>query len=80
MQIRMTQVTVLPEGASIYDERGIKVSIEDEGAGEYIEILSLGGSADGVVKIDPEEWPTLRDAINKMIDEIKANDEARAAQ
>lgn len=35
---RLTQVTILPEGANIYDEGGFTLTVDDGGAGEFIRV------------------------------------------
>lgn len=63
---RITQFTVVPEGKPIYNEMATEVTLDDECGGEFVKVtqhVEDGGS----IKIEPEEWPTLRDAINDMI-------------
>lgn len=66
---RVTKRTVLPEGADLFSERAFVVSIQDEGGGEFVELL-VPGNADAV-QIDPEEWPAIRDAINASMASIE---------
>jgi len=54
---------VAPKGQHIYSEQATRVEIQDDAAGPYIEL----SQEDGKVRIDPEEWPELRDAIETMI-------------
>lgn len=61
---RVTQVTLTPEGGAIYDERAWTVAICDEGGGEFVIVSDGEGKS---VRIDESEWPSLRDAINKMV-------------
>ena len=67
---KMTAVIVLPPDEPIYSERATTVRIEDEAGGEFIEIEQHGRDL-GKVQIAPEEWPALRDAIDKMVRECK---------
>lgn len=71
--IRTTELIVLPEKESIFCERGIRVSIDDDGAGSFI-VLKSQMDAGGEVKIDDDEWPALRDAIESMVKEIKKHE------
>ena len=65
---RITRVTIAPEGADMVDEMAMHVEIEDEGAGEYVVVISNEGRArPGVVSINPDEWPLLRETIDEMI-------------
>ena len=65
-----------PEGA--LSDYATEIEIDNEGAGEFLVIrqpfanvkLSAGGIA-----ITPEEWPTLRDAIDAAFAEIDKNSE-----
>ena len=69
---------IRPEGASMFDERAIKIRLEDEAAGPFVLVKSqLDEAKPGEVSIDPGEWPTLRAAIDaamKVANEIE-NDE-----
>ena len=60
---RVTQTTVVPVGEAIFSEWAVSVSICDESAGEFIVV----GQEDGSLRIDPREWPVIRDAINEMV-------------
>jgi hypothetical protein len=61
-------VMILPVGEPIFSEQAIEVRITDEAGGEFIEIR---GNSDSVVGIDPEQWPTLRAAIDYMVKECR---------
>lgn len=68
LEERILKVVVLPEGELIYAESALYVTIEDEGAGEFI-VLNQDdheGHEQRIV-IDVEEWPAYRAAIDKMI-------------
>lgn len=65
MKPRVTQIIVLPEGEPIFSERGYTITIKDEAAGEYIEIEDHQEESN--IAINPEEWPAIRAAINKMV-------------
>ena len=68
METRILSLVVTGDGKQVFDESASVVSIEDDAAGEYVEIHQLmDGLNPGVIKIDPYEWPTLRKAINKMV-------------
>jgi hypothetical protein len=62
-ETRTTQVTLTPKGEAIFSERAVHIRIVDEAAGEFVEVAQ----DDGKIRIDREEWPHLRDAINAMI-------------
>lgn len=67
MKTRITQLTVAPEGADLYDERSTHIEIDDEGGGEFVKVVQPCGNPD--VRFDPNEWPVIRAAIDKMIKE-----------
>jgi hypothetical protein len=50
------------KGEQIFDDSVTEIEIVDEAAGEFLEI-----SQDDVkLRFDAEEWPHVRDAIEKM--------------
>ena len=67
METRITSLIVLPEGEPIFSERATIVRIEDEAGGEYIVVSQDSVPGRGNVAINPEEWPDIRDAIERMI-------------
>lgn len=69
MKIRITQLTVAPEGADLYDERSTAIEIADEGGGEFIKVIQPAGSTD--IRIDVDEWPVIREAIDSMVEACK---------
>ena len=58
---------ILPETEPIFSERGTRIEIVDESAGEYVEVSQEGRTDLGKIAIEPEEWPELRAAIDRMI-------------
>ena len=67
-EIRVTQLTVLPKGEPTFSEMATTVTLDSEGAGEFV-VLEQTAPDMGKVAIDPSEWPALRDAIDRMIAE-----------
>lgn len=63
---RVTKLVVLPEGESIFSEAATTVQIQDLAAGEFVEVSQTCGDL-GKIWINPEEWPALRAAINRLI-------------
>ena len=72
---RVTQITVLPEGEPTYSERATIVEIEDDAGGEFVIVDQSSGGDYGKVAIDPDEWPTLRAAIDRMVAECRPEGE-----
>ena len=69
MKARTTQLTVAPDGAVLYDDRSTQISIDDEGGGEFVKVVQPFNGAE--IRIDADEWPYIREAINNMIKECK---------
>ena len=63
--ITPTSYVVHPRGEPIFGERAITVQLIDEGAGEYLQIVSHNGNT---VEVDPEEWDVLFRAGRMLIE------------
>lgn len=70
-ETRVLTIAVMPPGEAIYSERVTEVAVVDEASGEYVEVRQDGPGL-GKIAIDPDEWPVLRDAIDRMIGECRA--------
>lgn len=69
---RITQITIAPEGEPIFSERAFVVQIEDDAGGEFLSVSCLDEQCKGgEIRIDPEEWPVLREAIDRMAKECR---------
>lgn len=74
MEIRTTQYYIGPKNTPIFSEHGFSVLMEDEAAGEFVVVKDHSCEEHlniAQVRINPEEWPTLRMAIDMMIQECK---------
>jgi hypothetical protein len=60
---RVTAVAVNKPFEPIFSETATKIEIDDEAAGEYLNVIQYNGC----IKITPEEWPEIRSQIDKMI-------------
>ncbi len=69
-ETRIVSVLIVGKGGDIFDEGAMKVSIDDEGAGEFV-VLEQNCS-DGVRKllIDPGEWPLIVEAVGGLLKDI----------
>ena len=47
------------------------ITIEDEAGGEIVVIEQSGLVDAGKIRIDPTEWPAIRAAIDRMIEECR---------
>lgn len=61
----VTEVTVTRTGESIYSDTATRISMDDEGAGPYV-VIRQADTTDGV-RLTPEEWPDVRQAIEEMM-------------
>lgn len=69
---RMTQLTLAPEGEPIFSEQAFVIQIEDDAGGEYLSVQSNDEQCtNGQIRLSPEEWPALRDAIDRMVKECR---------
>ena len=67
--IRPMKWSHCPEGEPL-SEQSTEIEIIDEGAGEFVTLYQDASTKNGLVAITPEEWPTLRDAIDSAFSEI----------
>lgn len=70
-ETRITSMVVLPEGTEMFSEMATTISITDEAGGEFVEVAQHGRSDLGKVQIQPDEWPHIRAAIDRMIGECR---------
>ena len=70
---RVTQLTVAPEGEEVFSMDATTITIEDEGGGEFVIVSQPGRDKD--IGIMPVEWPAIRDAIDRMIQETRKGGE-----
>ena len=69
--VRTTRLTVLPQGEPMFDERATDVHIMDEAGGEFICLhQDSEDAAPGEIRIDPEEWPAIKQAVEAMLAQI----------
>jgi hypothetical protein len=68
-ETRITRLTVLPKDEPIFSEMATTIEIADEAAGEFVKVTSQTDNVDHheSVLISPEEWPLVREAIDKLI-------------
>lgn len=69
LQTRTTRIHLTPD--TIFNERAFSVEIDDEGAGEFLVIRGFS-LEHGALAVDVDEWPTLRDAIDFMAKNVRA--------
>jgi hypothetical protein len=71
-ETRVTRLTVVPPGDPLFSEMATHVEIEDDAGGEFVAVRQCNdNSKPGEVLIDADEWPAIRDAIDRMISECR---------
>lgn len=72
-ECRIKAVVVVPNGEPIFGEVATTISIDDEAAGEFVNVSQQGGHTkyEKHLLIDPNEWPIIRDAIDLMIGQCR---------
>ena len=62
----ITKITIVPEGKELFFDGATSIEIIDEAGGEFVELTQFN-DVKFQLRINPEEWPVLRDAIDEMI-------------
>ena len=70
-EIRVRSLIVLPKGREIFSDGITIVELDDESAGEFVVVRQPHNDERGEIRIDPDEWPVLRDAIDRLVKECK---------
>lgn len=66
-EIQTHALIVKPKNEPIYSEQATIVRLDDDAAGPYVVVEQHGRNDIGKVAITNEEWPHIRDAINRMM-------------
>ena len=66
MITRVTKLTITPDGEPLFSNQATDVLIDDEAAGEFV-VVEQNAEGMGKIAIDPDEWPVIRAAINRMV-------------
>jgi len=79
---RITRLTVLPEGKTIFSEQATHVEIDDESAGEFVKLTQqrdqeLDDCA--TVTISPCEWPAIKGAVDQLMGYIELHERPEPA-
>lgn len=70
IESRITSMVVKSEGQPLFSEESFEVRVVDDGGGEFVEVCCRLRRYEKIA-INPEEWPVLRDAIDKMVEECR---------
>lgn len=71
LEVKTLSVVVKPVGEPLFSEEATTISIVDEAGGEFVVVSQSARDDLGKIAINPEEWPTLRAAIDTMIKACK---------
>ena len=63
------QLMVIPDGKTWADEGVTIIGIDDEGGGAFVTVRQEENLNTNEIRIDPDEWPAVRAAINRMVRE-----------
>ena len=69
------QLLVLPDGKAMGDEGVTIIGMDNEGGGAFVTVRQEEQLNANEIRIDPEEWPAVRAAINRMVRECGRLDE-----
>lgn len=76
-KIRTTQLAVLPPTDPIFAEQCTLITIEDEGAGEYISVEQQSGHTSvkpQKIQIENlDEWKAIKQAVDQLFNESDQN-------
>ncbi len=77
-----TRLTVVPEGEPIFSELATHIEMQDEAAGPFVELVQIGKIGEAgrnTIRIDADEWPAIRGAIDQILGLIDSLDLRAAA-
>jgi hypothetical protein len=75
IESRLIKVAILPDKEPIYSEQATFIEIVDESGGEFVEVSQMPeGELRQKIRIDPDEWPAIRDGIEMMMEEIRKHE------
>ena len=64
-----TQLRVIPSGKTTDDEGVTIIGMADEGGGAFVTVRQEEQLNSNEIRIDPDEWPAVRAAIDRMVRE-----------
>lgn len=64
---RIVKICVAPKDVPIFEQGVTFIEIADESGGEFVEVSQHHDEGKAAVKINPDEWPIIRDAIDEMV-------------
>ena len=70
-ETRTIKIAVVPKNEPIFSRETTTIEIVDDSGGEYLEVCQCNEENEGKICINPEEWPTIKEAIEKMLEECR---------
>lgn len=64
-----TQRRVIPEGKDFCDDAVTIIGMDTEGGGAFVTVRQEDQLNANEIRIDPDEWPAVRAAVNRMVRE-----------
>jgi hypothetical protein len=74
-ELKVTRLSIVPKGESIFNEKVTHIETHDEAAGEYLRVVQQSDrsvATEQTIEIEPAEWPLLRRAIDYMIENCRS--------
>ena len=71
----IAQLRVIPSGKTIDDDGVTIIGMDDDGGGAFVTVRQEEQLNTNEIRIDPNEWPAVRAAINRMVRECGRVDE-----
>ena len=65
----IAQRRVIPSGKTMDDEGVTIIGMADEGGGAFVTVRQEEQLNANEIRIDPDEWPAVRAAVNRMVRE-----------
>jgi len=75
LEVVVSQITIVKRGEAIFDETATHVRLQDEAAGEFVEISQQSGLANPraeTIQIEPSQWPKIREVVDYMISKCRS--------
>lgn len=69
LEKRVTEITIVPKGESLFHECATRIKIDDEAGGEFVEVTQC--SEGQSVSFERDEWELVKEAVNEMIAECR---------
>lgn len=70
-ETRAVKLAVVPKDQPLFSIGTTLIEIVDEAAGEFVTVTQVLDGGQGQISIEPEEWPVIRAAIDRMVGECR---------